>query len=149
MLQRLAFLLPCVALGGCIPLVMPAPESGGGAQPTSGGPSSSEAPPEQSAFASPASQPSTESPPKPSGPVLVSVTLRSSCKENVRVFFGDKPKYGSGTTSSISPNSVSSRQMKEGDMVWIVDASDNPLASVRIQESTSKIEVDGSCKSWR
>lgn len=148
MLQRLAFLLPCVALGGCIPLVMPAPGSGGGAEPSSGGLSSSEAPPEQSGFGSSASQPSTESP-KPSGPVIVSVTLRSSCKENVRVFFGDKPKYGSGTTSSISPNSVSSRQMKEGDMVWIVDASDNPLASVRIQESTSKIEVDGSCKSWR
>jgi hypothetical protein len=79
----------------------------------------------------------------------VSVTQRSSCKENVRVFIGDKPKFGSGTTSSVAPNSVSSRQMKEGDMVWIVDGSDDPIASTRIQSGTSTIEVDGSCKGWR
>lgn len=146
MVERMLVLLPCLALTGCIPFVMPAP---GGTQPAGGSPSTSEASPQDPSSASPTSEPSSEAKSEPAGPAVVSVTIRSSCKENVRVFFGDKPKFGSGTTSSISSNSVSSRQMKEGDMVWIVDGSDNPIASVSIQKSTSKIEVDGSCKSWR
>ena len=40
---------------------------------------------------------------RPAGPV--SVTIRSACSKTVKVFYGDKPKFGSGTYSSISSNS--------------------------------------------
>lgn len=87
--------------------------------------------------------------PKPATATVVSVTLRSSCKDTVRVFYGKKPKFGSGTTSSISANSVQSKSMQPGEMVWIVDQSDNGIASATVSESTKTIEVDASCTSLR
>jgi len=83
--------------------------------------------------------------PAPAGPV--SVTIRSSCPSTVRVFYGDKPKYGSGTTSSISSNSVNSHSFQPGDMFWIVDASDNGVASVTVDDRIGTIEINGNCTS--
>ena len=98
--------------------------------------------------ASPGS-PKSESAASPATPSVVSVTLRSSCKDTVRVFYGQKPKFGSGTTSSLSANSVQSKQMKPGEMIWIVDASDNGVASATVSDTTKTIEVDASCTSLR
>lgn len=74
-----------------------------------------------------------------SGPV--SVTIRSSCGNTVRVFFGDKPKFGSGTTSSISSNSVQSHTFRAGDQMWIVDEHDNGVSNVQVSSSTREITV--------
>ena len=93
------------------------------------------------------SKPQTQSPSSssssgssaPSGPV--SVTIRSSCGSTVRVFYGDKPKFGSGTTSSISSNSVQSHSFRVGDMMWVVDDHDNGLGSVTISSNTRELTV--------
>jgi hypothetical protein len=75
----------------------------------------------------------------------VSVTVRSQCSKTVRVFFGQKPKFGSGRTSSVSSNSVSSESFNTGDMMWIVDESDNGLASTTVSSSTHEITVGADC----
>ena len=81
----------------------------------------------------------------PSGPV--SVTIRSSCSKTVAVFYGKTPKFGSGTTSSVSSNSVSSKSFREGDMMWVVDQSGNGLDSVTISQSTRTLEITSGCTS--
>jgi len=83
--------------------------------------------------------------PAPAGPVQVSI--RSLCPSTVRVFYGDRPKYGSGTTSSISSNSINSHSFQPGDLFWIVDASDNGVASVTVDDRVRTIEINGNCTS--
>jgi hypothetical protein len=75
----------------------------------------------------------------------VSVTIRSSCRRTVPVFYGHKPKYGSGTTSSVSTNSVSSHTFSVGDMMWVLDDGGNGVGSVTISQSTRSLEIDSSC----
>jgi hypothetical protein len=77
----------------------------------------------------------------------VSVTVRSQCSKTVRVFFGQKPKFGSGRTSSVSSNSVSSESFNTGDMMWLVDESDNGLSSTTVSSSTREITVGADCHS--
>jgi len=81
----------------------------------------------------------------PAGPKTVSVTIRSSCSKTVPVFYGDKPKYGSGTTSSVSSNSVSSKTFTVGDQMWVLDDSGDGAGSVTISESTRNVEINSSC----
>lgn len=80
----------------------------------------------------------------PAGPV--SVTIRSSCPRTVPVFYGNKPKYGSGTSSSVSTNSVSSHSFREGDMMWVTDESGNGLDGFTVTRGTRTIEIDSSCR---
>lgn len=80
----------------------------------------------------------------PQGPV--SVTIRSSCPRTVPVFYGNKPKYGSGTSSSVSTNSVSSHSFREGDMMWVTDDSGNGLDGFTVTRNTRTIEIDSSCR---
>jgi hypothetical protein len=98
-------------------------------------------------FSSPAPAPSVASsapaPSAPAGPT--SITIHSNCRETVRVFFGDKPKYGSGTTTSISSNSISSYSLRPGSMIWIVDGSDNGLSSTSVGTSSQRIEISSTC----
>lgn len=75
----------------------------------------------------------------------VSVTIRSSCGRTVPVFYGDKPRFGSGTTSSVSSNSVSSRTFRVGDMMWLLDERGDGVASATISQSTRTIEIGASC----
>ena len=79
----------------------------------------------------------------------VSVTIRSSCPQTVKVFYGNTPKYGSGTNSSISSNSVNSHSFQPGDMFWTVDDSGNGLGSTTISSSTRQIEIGSDCRSMR
>jgi hypothetical protein len=80
-----------------------------------------------------------------SGPSTVSVEIRNSCGKTVRVFFGEKPKFGSGTYSTADSNSVSSHTFKPGDLFWIVDDSENGVASVSVKDATREIEITGDC----
>ncbi|MBX7080763.1 MAG: hypothetical protein K1X88_16315 [Nannocystaceae bacterium] len=95
--------------------------------------------------ADPAASP--EPTPTPAGPV--SVTLRNACPQTVRLFFGDKPKFGSGTTSTLGSNTVTSHSFQPGDMLWIVDESDNGLSSTSIAASTREIEVTSGCTGFQ
>lgn len=80
-----------------------------------------------------------------SAPSSVSVTLKNNCPNTVKIFFGDKPKFGSGTYSSLSSNTSTSKSFRPGDMVWIVDDSQNGVASATVSASTRRIEVTSSC----
>jgi hypothetical protein len=73
------------------------------------------------------------------------VTIRSSCSRTVKVFFGSNPKFGSGTQSSISSNSVQSHSFRVGDMFWVTDESGNGLDSVTVSDRTRTLEISSSC----
>jgi hypothetical protein len=139
-MMKAAGLLAIVFASACL---MP-PQ--GGSSPTyasSGGPSSSGndgSSPSSYAGATPAAAQQSAA---PAGPV--SVTIRSSCSQTVKVFYGDKPKFGSGTYSSISSNSVQSHSFQPGEQLWIVDDSENGISNATIGSSTRELEINSSC----
>lgn len=140
--------LACLLMSACL---MPPAQNGGGNYAGGGGGYSSGAPAsgDPAVEATPASYSSgspSSAPAPAAGPV--SVTIRSACSKTVKVFYGDKPKFGSGTYSSISSNSVQSHTFKPGDMFWIVDDSENGLGSTSIGPSTREIEISSSCTSF-
>lgn len=81
----------------------------------------------------------------PAAPQPVSVTIRSSCDHTVPVFYGEKPGFSSGTRSTVSSNSVSSQTFQVGDLMWILDESDQPIGSTSISSSTREIEISSNC----
>ncbi len=83
----------------------------------------------------------------PAAPTTASVTIRSACSKTAKVFYGEKPGFSSGTSSSISSNSVQSKTFRVGDQMWVTDDSGKPLGSVRIDASTRQIEISSSCTS--
>jgi len=135
-------LLGFIAAGGCI---MPPAQSGAGSPQyaSSSGPSSS---------SSPSSSSEEEAPPPatnasaPAAPQVVSVELHNDCDHTVKLFLGDKPKFGSGTNTSLGSNTTTSYQMKPGDMIWITDDSENGLSSTSIGGGSSqRITITSSC----
>jgi hypothetical protein len=80
-----------------------------------------------------------------SGSQIVSLSLHSDCPETVRLFFGNTPKFGSGTESSISSNSTESHSMREGEMVWIVDQSGNGMSSLTVSPGQTHVTITRSC----
>lgn len=138
----LAVLLP--GLGGCALLT----GMTSSAAPANGESSSAPTAPKQNTAltSAPTPEPTTEAA-APEPPRPVSVTLRNTCSETVKIFFGDKPKFGSGTYSSLSSNSSTSHSFMPGDMFWIVDESQNGVSSVTIADNTRTVEVGSGCAS--
>ena len=133
-----SLLLTCL-FTACIPM---APASSTGPSSSSSGYSG------DPASEPPAAAPAGAEPAKaPSGPATVSVTIRSACSKTVSVFYGDKPKFSSGTTSSISSNSVQSKTFQDGDLMWVLDDRGEPAGSVTITSSTRNIEIGAGCTS--
>jgi hypothetical protein len=134
----LALVLP---LSAClmVPRQSTAPSSGGGYS----------APSSSSGASAPASEPGyaadRASSPAPAAPSTVSVTIRSACSRTVSVFYGDKPRFSSGTTSSISSNSVQSKTFQVGDTMWVLDDRGEGASSATISASTRNIEITSSC----
>ena len=107
-----------------------------------------ESPADSSSGEPAASQPQSSDEPRDAAsaaPSIVSVTIRNKCRETVKVFYGDKPKFGSGTLSSLSGNSVQSHVFQPGDMFWLVDESENGISSVTVGAGMREIEVTDSC----
>jgi len=133
----------CNLFGMCVaqrPSEIPAPA------PASSSAHADNAPPREAAgHPGPATQPAAAKPAAPAAPSVVSITLRNTCPNTVKIFFGDKPKFGSGTYSSMSSNSSTSKSMRPGDMIWIVDDSQNGLSSATVSASTRKVEITSSC----
>ena len=122
-------LLAFAAFGGC---VIPAASQGnGGGYPSGGGGGYSSAPASSSESAPPPGSASSSSS-APAAPQVVSVTLHNDCPNTVKLFLGEKPKFGSGTNTSLGSNTTTSYQMKPGDMIWITDDSENGLSSTSI-----------------
>lgn len=80
-----------------------------------------------------------------SGPKIVSVSIKNECRQTVKLFYGKKPKFGSGTYSSLGSNTRTSKSMKEGDMIWLVDDGQNGLGGVSISSGTRDVEILKSC----
>ena len=126
------FLLAFTAFGGC---VIPAASSGGGGYPASnGGGGYASAPASSSESAPPpgTSSSSGNAASAPAAPQVVSVTLHNDCPNTVKLFLGEKPKFGSGTNTTLGSNTTTSYQMKPGDMIWITDDSENGVSSTSI-----------------
>ena len=148
-----SILVAALFAAGCF-ISAPAPQQpagggdpyGGGGDPYGGGGGGGD-PYGGAAGASGASgaSPGADGAPGPSGPTVVSVTFRSACPNTVRLFFGDKPKFGSGTYTTMSSNTVTSYSMAPGATVWIVDDSDNGVSSASVSGSTREIQVTSSC----
>ena len=138
-------LLTLPLLTGCSLLGLTPPQNG---QPSSSPASeAAEAPAAPAPPAGPASEATKND--APAGPTLVSISLKNNCKEKVRLFFGDKPKFGSGTYSSLGSNTRTSKQMQAGDMIWIVDESDNGVASFTVSEGSRDVEITDGCSGWK
>lgn len=123
-----------------------------GTQPSSSSSSSAYNDPEPEPAMSSSSSSSSSAPRStpasaPAAPTTVSVTIRSSCSKTAKVFYGEKPGFSSGTTSSISSNSVQSKTFRPGDLMWVLDDSGKPLGSVRIDDRTRTLEISSSCSS--
>jgi len=71
----------------------------------------------------------------------VSVSIRVECRDSVNVFYGDDPKFGSGTSSRLGGNSLQNHTSQPGDMIWITDENRNPVGSVTISENTREVAV--------
>jgi hypothetical protein len=84
----------------------------------------------------------------PSAFVPTTVEIHSDCTKTTPVFYGDKPKFGSGTKSSIGSNTTTSASRKsDGSLtVWIIDEQENGIASVHVDASTKRVEIDRSCR---
>jgi hypothetical protein len=137
-------LMAFIAMGGCL---IPPAQSGGGSPAYGGGSpgyasssggTSESAPPPSTYGGTPAAA--------PAGPQIVSVTLHNDCDHTVKLFLGDKPKFGSGTNTSLGSNTTTSYQMKAGDMIWITDDNENGLSSTSIGGGSSqRINITSGC----
>jgi hypothetical protein len=142
-----------LALGGCngmpkMPEVPKVPDVPNTSSLTSGAVPGA---PGQAAPGAPAANPAapnSKAAAAPAAPVPTTVELHSDCSKSVSVFYGEKPKFGSGTKSSVSSNSTSSAPRKgDGTLtIWIIDEKENGLASVHVEPSTKRVEIDKSCK---
>ena len=73
----------------------------------------------------------------------MSVDLKNECRQTVRLFYGDKPKFGSGTYSTLGSNTRTHKSMKRGDMIWLVDDKDNGIGSVTVEDGArQRVTVD-------
>ncbi|HEY1558047.1 MAG TPA: hypothetical protein VGF94_24625 [Kofleriaceae bacterium] len=77
----------------------------------------------------------------PAGPQVVSVELHNDCANTVKLFLGEKPKFGSGTNTSLGSNTTTSYQMKPGDMIWIIDDGENGVSSTTIGGNSGSLRL--------
>lgn len=82
------------------------------------------------------------------GPAIDSLTLHSDCSATVKLFVGEKPKYGSGTSTSISSNATESFTVQAGKSLWIVGANDEGIAEYVGQPGTHRMKIPASCKEF-
>ncbi len=80
-----------------------------------------------------------------------SVELKNECTKTMGVFFGENPKFGSGTKSSVGGNSIQSIARKSDGTVtvWLLDSAGAPLTNAKANTSTKRITIDGKCTSVR
>ena len=84
----------------------------------------------------------------PAAPQVVSLTLHNDCPNDVKLFLGNDPKFGSGTHTSLESNSTTSYQMKPGDMIWIEDESENGISSMSASPGQTSMRILPSCSGF-
>lgn len=145
----LAFPLVHCAMLPAMPQQPAAPSTAASAPETTGAgvaPGSPASP--ASGFGAPAAPQAKAASVAPSAPIPTTVEIHSDCSKTTPVFYGEKPKFGSGTKSSISSNTTTSASRKsDGSLtVWIIDEQENGIASVRVEPTTKRVEIDRSCR---
>jgi hypothetical protein len=80
----------------------------------------------------------------PSAPSGWSLSLKNNCPRTVKLFLGNKPKFGSGTNTSLGSNTISSYSGSAGDMIWIIDDSENGISSLSPSGHQS-MQITSSC----
>ncbi len=90
---------------------------------------------------------SSRSSPSGGGFVPTTITVVSECPRTVRVFYGEKPKYGSGRESTVSGHSRSSepRDADGSFMMWIIDDSGNGISSTQAGPGQREVIINSSC----
>jgi hypothetical protein len=144
--MALANLALCVFAFACVP---PQPEDPNAISPSAPQPM----PPTSSVIAAsdaPTALPASTTAPSPNDTTMVPMTIdiHNDCTDSVSLFLGDKPKFGSGTKTSVSSNSTTSfPRDSDGTLtIWIIDAEENGLASVHITKRMKKVEIGRSCR---
>jgi hypothetical protein len=145
----LAFPLVHCAMLPLMPQQPAAPSTGASAPETTGAgvaPGSLGSP--ASGFGAPAAPQAKAASAAPSAPIPTTVEIHSDCSKTTPIFYGEKPKFGSGTKSSIGSNTTTSASRKsDGSLtVWIIDEQENGIASVRVEPTTKRVEIDKSCR---
>lgn len=74
-----------------------------------------------------------------------SMSLKNECRQTVKLFIGDKPKYGSGTSTSVSSNSINSYSGMGPKTYWIVDSSGNGISSYTASPGSNNVRILSSC----
>lgn len=82
------------------------------------------------------------------GSQTFSLTLKNNCSRTVKIFIGDKPKWGSGTYSSVSSNSVNSYSGFAPQSFWIIDDSQNGISSYTTSPGSQRIQITPSCSGF-
>ncbi len=77
-----------------------------------------------------------------------SMSLKNECRQTVKLFIGDKPKYGSGTSTSVSANSINSYSGMGPKTYWIVDSSGNGISSYTASPGTNNVRITSSCSGF-
>ncbi|MDC3959839.1 hypothetical protein [Polyangium jinanense] len=73
-----------------------------------------------------------------------SLRLHNSCSRSVKLFFGDNPKFGSGTRTSLGSNSTTSYSGAGPKTVWIVDDRDQGISSF-VASGSQSMQITSSC----
>lgn len=153
--STVAIALVAVPLVHCMmPMMPPQPASPGTAGAAAGtGAAGENEPaaiggPQTTAGAAPAAPQAKAASAAPSAFIPTTVEVHSDCTKTTPIFYGEKPKFGSGTKSSIGSNTTTSASRKaDGTLtVWIIDEQENGIASVHVSASTKRVEIDRSCR---
>ncbi len=144
--MRNAALLTTLAALCSACLVVPIPAgSGGSGKPRS---FSDEPPP-----ASPPQPGQTSAPraeggaPAPPAMTPTSIEVHSDCPRTLPLFIGDKPKFGSGTKTSIGSNTTTSfpRKADGTASIWIIDDKENGVAQTTAGPGTRRLVIARNC----
>ena len=73
------------------------------------------------------------------------MSLKNECARTVKIFIGDKPKYGSGTNTSVSSNSINSYSGTAPRTYWIIDDSENGLSAYTATPGSQSVRILPSC----
>jgi hypothetical protein len=77
-----------------------------------------------------------------------SMSLKNECSQTVKLFIGDKPRFGSGRSTSVSSNSITSYSGSGSQTYWIVDSSGNGVSSYTASPGRNDIRILPSCSGF-
>jgi hypothetical protein len=140
-MRNLLLAIPALSLSAC--MMMPPPQGGSS-------PSSAQSPePGAGAMSEPGVPAGGESTdePKNNTSVPTSIEVHSDCPQTLPLFIGEKPKFGSGTKTSIGSNTTTTfpRKSDGTQTIWIIDESENGIASASVSADTKRVEIDRNC----